>query len=250
MRDARLRRMRGREVAMVFQDPMTFLDPLFTVGDQMVEVIREHDRAAGGSARGRSLARSEAALILGRLRLPDPARVLASYPHQLSGGMRQRVLIGMALSGEPTLLVADEPTTALDVTVQAEILRLIREQVDALGLAVMLISHDLGVIAAACRRVVVMYAGTVVEDAPTNEFLRAPAHPYACGLVAAVPRLRSASRPAGMAGQLPNLLTPPPGCRFAPRCPRADARCTAERPALREIGPQRQVACHHAGALA
>jgi peptide/nickel transport system ATP-binding protein len=248
MSAGRLRRLRGLEIAMVFQDPMTFLDPLFSVEDQMVEVIREQDRARGAAPRGAAAARRRATEVLARLHLADPDRVLASYPHQLSGGMRQRVLIGMALSGEPALLVADEPTTALDVTVQAEILRLVREQVEALDLAVMLISHDLGVVASICRRVVVMYAGTVVENAPTRDFLRAQAHPYSRGLVAAVPRLRGATRPSGIPGQLPNLLAPPPGCRFAPRCPQADARCTAERPALREIAPGRQVACHHAAA--
>ncbi len=250
MNTDRLRRLRGLEVAMVFQDPMTFLDPLFSVEDQMVEVICEQDRARGARPRSSAAARMRAAEVLARLHLADPARVLASYPHQLSGGMRQRVLIGMALSGEPALLVADEPTTALDVTVQAEILRLVREQVEALGLAVMLISHDLGVVASICQRVMVMYAGTVVEDGPTRDVLRAPAHPYSRGLVASVPRLRSATRPAGIPGQLPNLLSPPPGCRFAPRCPQATPRCTEERPALREIAPGRRVACHHADAAA
>jgi oligopeptide/dipeptide ABC transporter ATP-binding protein len=249
MTPARLRRLRGAEVAMVFQDPMTFLDPLFTIGDQMAEVIREQDRARGGPVRSAKAAAARAAEVLARLHMADPPRVLASHPLQLSGGMRQRVLIGMALSGEPALLVADEPTTALDVTVQAEILRLVREQVEAMRLAVMLISHDLGVVAAVCQRVLVMYAGTVVEDAPTRELLRAPAHPYARGLVAAVPRLASATRPAGIPGQLPNLLDPPPGCRFAPRCPRADARCTAERPLLREVAPGRRAACHYPEAV-
>jgi peptide/nickel transport system ATP-binding protein len=250
MDGGRLRWLCGLEVAMVFQDPMTFLDPLFSVEDQMVEVIREQDHARGGKPRSGPAARQRAAEVLARLHLADPLRVLASYPHQLSGGMRQRVLIGMALSGEPALLVADEPTTALDVTVQAEILRLVREQVDGFGLAVMLISHDLGVVASVCQRVMVMYAGTVVEDAATRDFLRAPAHPYSRGLVAAVPRLRSATRPAGIPGQVPDLLSPPPGCRFAPRCQQATARCTEERPALRDIAPGRRVACHHADAAA
>ena len=165
----------------------------------------------------------------------------------LSGGMRQRVLIAMALAGNPALLVADEPTTALDVTVQAQVLALIARLVAERGLALMLISHDLGVVAASCARVAVMYAGTVVEEAPTGDLLARPLHPYAKGLIAAVPDLdRPEHRPQGIAGSIPNLITPPAGCRFHPRCPIATDRCRVEKPLPREILPGRHVACHHA----
>jgi oligopeptide/dipeptide ABC transporter ATP-binding protein len=187
--------------------------------------------------------------MLAAVGLADAPRLLSSHPHQLSGGMRQRVLIAMALAGEPSLLVADEPTTALDVTVQAQVLALIAELVRARGLTLMLISHDLGVIAAACARTVVMYAGTIVEDAPTAELLARPQHPYSMGLLAAVPELdRPGIRPRGIPGSIPSLRTPPPGCRFHPRCERATAICATEKPALREAAAGHRVACHHPGA--
>jgi peptide/nickel transport system ATP-binding protein len=240
-----LARLRGHGVAMIFQDPMTYLNPVFSIGSQLIDVIRAHDRAAGQRMRPRAVARA-AAEVLGAVRLPEPDRLLDRYPHELSGGMRQRVLIAMALTGAPRLLVADEPTTALDVTIQAQVLRLIGELVAERGLALLLISHDLGVIGALCRRIVVMYAGTVVEDAAAATLFDHPRHPYTRGLLAAVPDLaRPDHRARPIPGHIPNLMAPPPGCRFHPRCPLAVARCMAEKPALREVDGRR-VACHRA----
>ncbi len=242
-----MRRLRGRAISMVFQDPASYLNPLLAVGTQMEDAIRGQDAAAGDRQRPRSAARSRAAELLAAVGLPEPGRLLDSHPHQLSGGMRQRVLIAMALAGDPALLVADEPTTALDVTVQAQVLALIARLVAERGLALMLITHDLGVVAASCARVAVMYAGTVVEEAPTGELLARPLHPYARGLIAAVPDLdRPERRPEGIAGSIPSLVAPPAGCRFHPRCPIATERCRAEKPPRREILPDRAVACHHA----
>ena len=242
-----MRKLRGRAIAMVFQDPASYLNPLLSVGTQMEDAIRGQDAGAGTRARPRRAARALAAELLSAVGLPEPARLLDSNPHQLSGGMRQRVLIAMALAGEPALLVADEPTTALDVTVQAQVLALIARLVAERGLALILISHDLGVVAASCARVTVMYAGTVVEEAPTAELLARPLHPYARGLIAAVPDLdRPQHRPQGIPGSIPGLISPPAGCRFHPRCPVATDRCRVEKPLLREILPGRTVACHHA----
>lgn len=242
-----LRRLRGRSIAMVFQDPASYLNPLLAVGTQMEDAIRGQDVAGGGRVRARRAARALAADLFAAVGLPEPARLLDSHPHMLSGGMRQRVLIAMALAGDPALLVADEPTTALDVTVQAQVLALIARLVAERGLALMLITHDLGVVAASCARVAVMYAGTVVEEAPTAELLARPLHPYARGLIAAVPDLdHPEHRPQGIAGSIPNLIAPPGGCRFHPRCPAATERCRAEKPLPREILPGRRVACHHA----
>jgi oligopeptide/dipeptide ABC transporter ATP-binding protein len=241
-----LARLRGHGVAMIFQDPMTYLNPVFSVGAQMVDVIRAHDRAAGQRMRPRAAARTAAVEVLAAVRLPEPERLLDRYPHELSGGMRQRVLIAMALTGNPRLLVADEPTTALDVTIQAQVLRLIAELVQARGLTLMLISHDLGVIGALCRRIVVMYAGTVVEDAAATTLFDRPCHPYTRGLLAAVPDLaRPDHRAQPIPGHIPNLLAPPSGCRFHPRCPLAIDRCAQEKPTLREV-EGRRVACHRA----
>jgi peptide/nickel transport system ATP-binding protein len=242
-----VRRLRGSAIAMVFQDPATYLNPLLTVATQMEDAIRGQDEANGVRVRRRSAARTVAADLLAAVGLPEPRRLLASHPHQLSGGMRQRVLIAMALLGNPSLLVADEPTTALDVTVQAQVLALIAGLVRERGLALMLISHDLGVVSASCARVAVMYAGTVVEEAPTGPLLERPLHPYSQGLIAAVPDLdRPEVRPKGIPGSIPSLLDPPGGCRFHPRCERATQRCRTEKPLLRELLPGRRVACHHA----
>ena len=242
-----MRRLRGRRIAMVFQDPASYLNPLLSIGTQMEDAIRGQESAAGEAKRPRRAIRDHAAGLLASVGLAEPHRLLDSHPHQLSGGMRQRVLIAMALAGNPSVLVADEPTTALDVTVQAQVLALIAALVKERGLALMLISHDLGVVAASCARVAVMYAGTVVEEAPTAALLANPRHPYAQGLIAAVPDIDNpAHKPRGIPGSIPNLLKPPTGCRFHPRCALATDICRSTKPALRELAPAHRVACHHA----
>ena len=247
--EAAMRRLRGRRIAMVFQDPASYLNPLLAIGTQMEDAIRGQEAALGGAVRPRRAIRAQAAGLLASVGLAEPQRLLASHPHQLSGGMRQRVLIAMALAGGPALLVADEPTTALDVTVQAQVLALFAGLVAEKGLALMLISHDLGVVTASCARVAVMYAGTVVEEAPTASLLARPMHPYAQGLIVAVPDLDNpAHKPRGIPGSIPNLLTPPAGCRFHPRCDRASEICRSTKPALRALAPDHRVACHHAEA--
>ena len=244
MNGAALARLRGHGIAMIFQDPMTYLNPVFSIGAQMVDVIRAHDRASGQRSRNTAAARKKAADLLGSMRLPEPAGMLDRYPHELSGGMRQRVLIAMALIGTPRLLIADEPTTALDVTIQAQVLRLIAELVATHALTLMLISHDLGVIGALCRRVVVMYAGTIVEDGEATTVFANPRHPYTRGLLAAVPDLEKPQhRAQPIPGQIPNLLSPPSGCRFHPRCALAVEQCTRDKPVLRDVAG-RSVACH------
>ena len=241
------RGLRGVRMAMIFQDPMTFLNPVFSIGRQLGDVIRAQQAARPRSERlDRSAVRAHAVHLLQQVRLPDAQALLARYPHQLSGGMRQRVLIAMALSGTPRLLIADEPTTALDVTIQAQVLALMRDLVQRLGLAVLMISHDIGAVAAVCTRIAVMYAGTIVEDGPTAALLQRPRHPYTQGLLAALPDIDGAQHTlAGIPGSIPNLLAPPAGCRFHPRCPRASDRCRHDKPLLRELGPQHRVACHH-----
>ena len=245
-REATIRRVRGREVAMIFQDPMTYLNPLFTVGRQLGDVIRAKDNLDPAAPnRGRAERRAKALELLGQVHLPDPQRQFEAYPHQLSGGMRQRVLIAMALAGAPRLLIADEPTTALDVTIQAQILDLVKELVAKLDMAVIIISHDLGVVAALCRRILVMYAGTIVEDAATADLFEAPKHPYTRGLLAAIPRLDgSVTALSGIPGAIPNLIDPPRGCRFHPRCAQAGARCRRDRPRSLEVTPGHWAACH------
>jgi peptide/nickel transport system ATP-binding protein len=245
--EAAMRRLRGRRIAMVFQDPVSYLNPLLSIGTQMEDAIRGQEAALGEARRPRRAVRAHATELLASVGLGEPQRLLASHPHQLSGGMRQRVLIAMALAGNPALLVADEPTTALDVTVQAQVLALIAGLVAERRLALILISHDLGVVAASCARVAVMYAGTVVEEAPTAELLATPRHPYAQGLIAAVPDIDNpAHKPRGIPGSIPSLMTPPPGCRFHPRCTLASDICRSTKPALRELAPAHRVACHHA----
>jgi peptide/nickel transport system ATP-binding protein len=234
--------LRGSAIAMIFQDPATYLNPVFTIGQQLGDVIRAHQPI------GKAATRARAVELLDQVRLPNPARLLDAYPHQLSGGMRQRVLIAMALSGNPRLLIADEPTTALDVTVQAQVLRLIADLVAGLSLTLIMISHDLGVIGATCRRVAVIYAGTIVEDAPTEFLFTAPVHPYTQGLLAAMPDLGGGRELAGIPGTIPNLLDPPRGCRFHPRCHLAAPVCAGVKPELRTLADGRRVACHLAPA--
>ncbi len=237
MQATALRRLRGAGIGMVFQDPATYLNPVFTIGQQMADVLRAHGQRRGLAERSVEL--------LEAVQLRDAGALLTRYPHELSGGMRQRVLIAQALAGNPRLLVADEPTTALDVTVQRQVLALIASLVTRLRLTLLLISHDLGVIGSLCRRVVVMYAGAIIEDAPTAALLSAPRHPYTRGLLAAVPDLDHPDRPPrGIPGSIPSLRNPPPGCRFHPRCPLAMPVCRHEVPRLSDA-PHR-VACHAA----
>lgn len=235
-----LNRVRGRRIGLVFQDPMTSLNPYLSIGTQMAEVLTWHL----GLSRAAALA--ECARMLDAVRIADAAGRLRQYPHEFSGGMRQRVLIASALLCRPALLIADEPTTALDATVQAEILELLRQLQQDLGLALLLISHDLDVVAALCRRVLVMYAGRVVESGPAAQLLAAPRHPYSAGLLASRPRLDAPSgvplRP--IAGQPPDPARLPSGCAFHPRCPFALAACAAEVPPLRALAADRACACH------
>ncbi|WP_299730473.1 ABC transporter ATP-binding protein [uncultured Tateyamaria sp.] len=233
-----LRAMRGRDVAMIFQDPMTFINPVFKIGTQLIDSIRAQRHV------GRREAREIALDMLDKVQLPNPARQMDSYPHQLSGGMRQRILIAMALAAEPKLLIADEPTTALDVTIQAQILDLIAALVEDMGISLIMISHDLGVVAQVCDRIAVMYAGQIVEDAPVSRIFDHPAHPYTKGLLAAVPHPFSpADTLSGIAGALPNLYEPPQGCRFAARCAHASAQCRAADIGFRHIASGHAVAC-------
>ena len=241
-----MRRIRGLEIALIPQDPMSYLNPVFTVGRQLMDVIRAHARNRPRDKRPAEKSAWEKAIeLLTQVHLPHPEKQLEAYPHELSGGMRQRVLIAMALAGQPSLLIADEPTTALDVTIQAQILRLIGDLVDRLGLAVILISHDIGVVAKVCRRIVVMYAGTVVEDASAENLLDRPLHPYTQGLLAAIPKLRGDNQQlSGIPGSIPNLLQPPDGCRFYDRCPLRMDVCRTTKPPLVDAGGGQRVACH------
>jgi len=233
------RRLRGRRMAMVFQDPMSSLNPLLTVGRQLTEVLEVHEGLSSADARRRSAAG------LGEVGIPAPEKKLASYPHELSGGMRQRVMIAMALLCRPALLIADEPTTALDVTIQAQILGLLRDVQDAHGTAILLITHDLGVVAEMAHRVHVMYAGRLVETGPTSPLFAAPAHPYTRGLLTSVPDLSTdpTKRLATIEGQPPDLAALPAGCAFAPRCAVAVEECAIRRPALTPTGSDESGRC-------
>jgi oligopeptide/dipeptide ABC transporter ATP-binding protein len=220
--DDQLRDVRGEEIAMIFQDPMSSLNPVYRIGDQITEMIRAHRDVSNDEASARAVE------LLRSVGIPNPERRVRSYPHEFSGGMRQRVMIAMALSLEPTMLIADEPTTALDVTVQAQILRLIDELNRDRSLAVILITHDLGVVAEVADRVVVMYAGQIVEDATLDEIFYDPQHPYTWGLLGSLTRLDQprTGRLQQIVGQPPSLLDPPSGCRFAPRCPHVFEKCS------------------------
>jgi peptide/nickel transport system ATP-binding protein len=232
------RDLRGNRLAMIFQEPMTSLNPSFTIGDQIVESILRH---RGGS---RSAARKRTIELLRRVHIPSPERRIDEYPHKLSGGMRQRVMIAMALACDPRLLIADEPTTALDVTLQAQILDLMRELKGESGAAIILITHDLGVVAEVCDEVAVMYAGEVVERADVDALFATPQHPYTVGLLGSIPRLdRRTSHLATIEGMVPNMTAPPSGCRFAARCPFVETACTMAPPPLAEISPNHWSRC-------
>jgi peptide/nickel transport system ATP-binding protein len=238
---ADMRKLRSKEIAIVFQEPMTSLNPVYTVGQQIAEVIRLHE------GRSRRDALERAVEMLRLVHIPTPERRVHDYPHQFSGGMRQRVMIAMALSCNPKLLIADEPTTALDVTIQAQILDLLTEMKSRLGMAIMLITHAMGVVAETTQRVVVMYAGKVVEEAPVERLFARPLHPYTQGLIRSIPRIDrdggTKQRLEAIGGVVPSLLAPPPGCRFATRCKHAMTDCVAAMPALREVEPGHKVAC-------
>jgi oligopeptide/dipeptide ABC transporter ATP-binding protein len=253
--EAEMRALRGTRISMVFQDPMAYLNPVFTIGEQLVDVVLAH-RGGGHKAAGLILrrawnrvelaeARRAAVDLLHQVNIPQAAERLDHYPHEFSGGMRQRVLLAMALAGSPRLLLADEPTTALDVTIQAQILRLLRRLVETQGISVLLISHDLGVVSRFCRRVAVMYAGTIVETAEIGRIFRNPLHPYTQGLLRSIPRnIRRQEALEGIPGVIPSLITPPPGCRFHPRCPKAMAVCREVRPAAVAVESGHAVSCH------
>jgi peptide/nickel transport system ATP-binding protein len=234
-------RIRSKEIAMVFQEPMTSLNPVYTIGDQIAEVVRRHE----GLSRKASL--EKAVEMLRLVQIPNPERRLRDYPHRFSGGMRQRVMIAMALSCNPKLLIADEPTTALDVTIQAQILELLADMKSRFGMAIMLITHAMGVVAETAQRVVVMYAGKVIEEAPVAQLFANPRHPYTQGLIRSIPRIDTAVtrkvRLEAVPGVVPSLLNPPVGCRFAPRCRYAMPVCREAPPALREVEPGHKVAC-------
>jgi peptide/nickel transport system ATP-binding protein len=241
--EAEMRQIRGNQIAMIFQEPMTSLNPLHTIGEQIAEAVRIHQ----GLPTGAALARATEMLRL--VRIPDPERRLGDYPHQFSGGMRQRVMIAMALACSPKLLIADEPTTALDVTIQAQILRLMLELKSRIGAAIILITHDLGVVAETCQRVIVMYAGRTVEEAGVFDLFDRPAHPYTRGLLGATPARATTRRRrlAEIAGIVPSLREPIQGCSFAPRCALAIDRCRVEAPPMQPLGPGRQATCWRAG---
>ncbi|HSF29450.1 MAG TPA: ABC transporter ATP-binding protein [Candidatus Tectomicrobia bacterium] len=242
--EAELADWRGKEIAMIFQNPIASLNPVFRVGDQLCEAMAIH------LAERRRTLRQKTIAILSRVGIPSAAQRARDYPHQFSGGMCQRAMIGMGIACTPSLLIADEPTTALDVTIQAQILALIRQLAAELGMAVLLVSHDLGIISQMCHRVIVMYAGKIVEEAPMATIFHAPQHPYTQGLIACIPPLGDApARLGSIAGVMPGLGDMPSGCRFHPRCPIAESRCGVDAPELRMLRDGHRVACHLAGGM-
>ncbi|MDR1765836.1 MAG: ABC transporter ATP-binding protein [Lachnospiraceae bacterium] len=242
---SQMRRMRGKEISMIFQEPLTSLNPLFTIGFQLMETIRLHDDS------GREKNREKALEILRKVEIARPEAILRSFPNELSGGMRQRVMIAIALVNHPKLIIADEPTTALDVTIQAQILALMKHLMAEYRTSIMFITHDLGVVAEVADRVLVMYAGQVVEEATVEELFREPMHPYTQGLMNSTIRI---DQEEGMLptidGVVPTLAEMPDGCRFHPRCPHAKALCRSESPDVRSLGARRRVRCHMCGGVA
>jgi peptide/nickel transport system ATP-binding protein len=238
---AAMNEIRGNRIAMIFQEPMTSLNPAFTVGAQIIEGLQRHKRLTAAAARERAIE------MLRRVRIPSPERRFDDYPHKLSGGMRQRVMIAMALACDPELLIADEPTTALDVTIQAQILALMKELRASFGMAMILITHDLGVVAETADEIAVMYAGEVVEHAPVERLFRSPEHPYTVGLLGSIPRLtRRLERLPAIEGTVPSMKSVPAGCRFAPRCPFVENQCRREPPPLKTVGPGHATRCWRA----
>ena len=238
--EAGMRKIRGNQISMIFQEPMTSLNPVYTVGNQICEVLSLHQGKQGKEAV------DEAIELLRLVGIPHPERRVKDYPHNLSGGMRQRVMIAMALACRPKLLIADEPTTALDVTIQAQILELLKKLRDELGMAILLITHALGVVAEMADRVIVMYAGKIVEEAPVRDLFREPLHPYTVGLLESIPRLDSGKKRLHVIdGVVPSLKELPSGCRFNPRCPHATEVCRAKEPPLNDLGGGRRVSCWH-----
>jgi oligopeptide/dipeptide ABC transporter ATP-binding protein len=233
-----MRSIRGAEISLIFQEPMTALNPVFTIGDQIAETLLVHKRAT------RRAARAKAIELLEAVRIPDASARIGDYPHQLSGGMRQRVLIAMALACRPSLVIADEPTTALDVTIQAQILELLRDMKRALNLSLLLITHDLGVVAETADRVAVMYAGRIVETGPVRAILRTPQHPYTRGLLASIPGAAPGQRLQAIEGSVPSLGALPPGCAFHPRCPYRFDRCTTAPPPDYAAGEEQTAKCY------
>jgi oligopeptide/dipeptide ABC transporter ATP-binding protein len=236
--EAAMRRIRGRRIGFVFQEPMVALDPVYTIGYQIRETLTVHGLARGAAAKRRAVE------LLDAVRVPDPARRAGEYPHQLSGGLRQRAMIALALAAEPSLLIADEPTTALDVTVQAEILDLLRDMRRTFGLALLLITHDLGVVAEMADRVAVMYAGRIVEAAPASQVFAAPAHPYTRGLLASIPGRQPGRALAAIPGVVPPIGALPAGCAFGPRCPDRFDPCDAAPPGETALDADHVVRCY------
>jgi peptide/nickel transport system ATP-binding protein len=234
--------IRAREIGFIFQEPMTSLNPVLSIGEQIAESLRRHESLSGKDALGRTVE------MLKLVQIPNAEGRVHDYPHQFSGGMRQRVMIAMALACRPKLVIADEPTTALDVTIQAQILDLLQDMKERLGMAVMLITHAMGVVAETAQRVVVMYAGKVVEEASVDELFANPRHPYTQGLIRSIPRMDidsgHKSRLEAIRGAVPILINPAPGCRFAPRCRYATPLCAEQEPVLRQIAPRHRIACH------
>ncbi len=239
MDDEAIREFRGNDVSMIFQDPMTSMNPVTKVGPQIQEAMTAHDRFTADQAKGRVVE------LLKRVRVPAPEKRVHDYPHQFSGGMRQRAMIAMGLSNEPALLIADEPTTALDVTVQAQIIALMKQLNRELGTAMMLITHNMALVASLCQRVIVMYAGRIVEEGPVEQIFNSPQHPYTWSLLRSVPRVDEArkDRLVSIRGLPPDLINPPPGCKFHPRCPFVVQHCKTEEPPLAEVAENQVARC-------